>query len=271
MSVQKRVIGIKGAGEMASAVAWRLYMANFTSIFMMEIPKPLAVRREVSFCEAIYEKSKTIEGVKAVAMSEYERLEGVWEKRYIAVLADPKWTGVKRIRPDVVIDAILAKKNLGTRIDEGNLVIGLGPGFVANNDVHLVIETNRGHHLGRIITKGGAEANTGIPGNICGFTDERVFRAPKKGIFTTQRHIGESIAAGEVIGTIDDQSIRARISGVIRGLIRSGTLVLKGLKLGDIDPRNDPGYCNTISDKARAISGSVLEAILRVYNEGHKR
>jgi xanthine dehydrogenase accessory factor len=266
MFVKKLVIGIKGAGEMASAVAWRLYMANFRSIFMMEIPDPLAVRREVSFCEAIHEKSKIIEGVKGLAVSENERLETVWEKRCIAVLADPKWNRVKQIQPDVVIDAILAKKNLGTRMDEGGLVIGLGPGFVANKDVHLVIETNRGHHLGRIITKGAAQANTGIPGNIGGFTDERVFRAPKKGIFTTQRQIGESIEAGKVIGTIDDKSINSRIPGVIRGLIRSNTWVSKGLKLGDIDPRNDPGYCNTISDKARAISGSVLEAILRVYN-----
>lgn len=260
------VIGIKGAGEMASAVAWRLYMANFTSIFMMEIPRPLAVRRAVSFSEVVYENHQTIEGVRAMAAPDAGSVDRAWEKGCIAVRVDPAWTNVAQAKPDVVIDAILAKQNRGTRIDEAKLVIGLGPGFVAGRDVHVVIETNRGHHLGRIITHGRAEANTGTPGTVCGFSGERVLRAPRRGIFTTHLRIAEHVLADEEIGRVEDRPVYARIPGVIRGLLRTGTPVSKGLKLGDIDPRGDPGFCSTISDKARAISGSVLEAVLRVYH-----
>ena len=261
-------ICIKGAGEMASGVAWRLYMANFRRLFMLEVPNPLAVRREVSFCEAIHDKTKTVEDVVAVKADTIEDISAIWDAGNIAVMADPKWAAVKELNPDVVIDAILAKRNLGTSREEAPLVIGLGPGFFAGEDVHLVIETNRGHHLGRIITSGQAEPNTGIPGNIGGFTEERVLRAPANGDFTPQKAIGESVKKGEIIGMVGGVDVRPQIDGVLRGLIRPQSRVSKGLKIGDIDPRGEVDFCFTISEKARAIGGSVLEAVMRTYNKG---
>lgn len=260
------VICIKGAGEMASGVAWRLYMANFRRIFMLEVSNPLAVRREVSFCEAIHDKRKTVEDVVAVTADAIEDINAIWDAGNIAVIEDPDWTVTNELKPDVVIDAILAKKNLGTSREEAPLVIGLGPGFTAGQDVHLVIETNRGHHLGRIITSGRAEPNTGMPGNIGGFTEERVLRAPADGVFMPQKAIGENVKKDEIIGMVDGADVRAQIDGVLRGLIRPHSQVSKGLKIGDIDPRGKVDYCYTVSEKARAIGGSVLEAIMRVYN-----
>jgi len=260
------VVGIKGAGEMASAVAWRLYKANFRKIFMMEVPQPLAVRRAVSFCEAVYKGVAIVEGVEARKTDDADGIPAAWDKKAMAVLVDPLWATVKKMRPQVVIDAILAKANMGTATTEAPLVIGLGPGFAAPADVHMVIETNRGHHLGRIITDGSAELNTGIPGNIGGYAEQRVLRAPVAGIFKTRHSISDLVKSGDVIGTVDDETVYAGIDGVLRGLIRTGSRVSKDLKIGDIDPRQDKSYCDTISDKARAIGGSVLEAILRVYN-----
>ena len=265
-SLRELSIGIKGAGEMASAIAWRLYMANIRKIFMMEIPCPLAVRRGVSFCEAIHEKSKTVEGVDAVRADRVDDVKQIWEQGKIAVLVDPGWTSGEKLKPDVVLDAILAKKNLGTTRTEAGLVIGLGPGFVAGDDVHMVIETNRGHNLGRIIASGSAEADTGIPGDIDGYTDERVLRAPHSGVFRTGKVIGDAVKKGEAVGEVAGTEVRTRIDGVVRGLLRSDIAVTRGLKLGDIDPRGVRNHCFTISDKARAIAGSALEAVLRKFN-----
>lgn len=251
---------------MASAVAWRLYMANFRSIFMMETAMPLAVRREVSFCEAVHRGSKTVEGVEAVKAGTAEDILRTWSRGQVAVIIDPEWQTLNQIKPDVVVDAILAKQNLGTRKEDAQLVIGLGPGFVAGGDVHLVIETHRGHHLGRLISSGSAEPNTGIPGPVGGVTAARVLRAPVAGEFQSTRNIGEAVRKGEVIGRIGEAEVAAEIGGVLRGLIRPGTWVTSGLKIGDIDPRRDVTNCFTISDKARAIAGSVLEAVLRTYN-----
>lgn len=264
--ISELIIGIKGAGEMATAVAWRLYMANIRNIFMMETSNPLAVRRRVSFCEAIRDGSQSVENVTAVGVDNAMEIRSAWTNGKIAVVADPRWTAIETIQPDVIVDAILAKKNLGTDLTEAPLVIGLGPGFAAGRDVHLVVETNRGHHLGRIITAGSAEPNTGKPGNIAGFTKERVLQAPADGRFMTGLSIGDQVSAGDEIGSVEGKTVRAAIDGVLRGLLRSGTNVKKGLKLGDIDPRKGTDFCATISDKARAISGSVLEAILRDYN-----
>lgn len=259
-------VGFKGGGEMAAGVAWCLYMANIRKIFMMETARPLAVRRDVSFCEAIYNRDKTVEGVTGTKIENPGEMENAWKDGKIAVLADPEWETIGKIRPHVVVDAILAKRNLGTNLDEAPLVIGIGPGFTAGKDVHMVIESNRGHNLGRIILSGSAEPNTGIPGDIGGFTEERVFRSPANGEFSTTRNIGDIVQTGDIVGSVGGIGIRAKIGGIIRGLLRNGTMVKNGLKLGDIDPRGDPGFCHTISDKARAIGGSVLEAILRVYN-----
>jgi len=266
IKLTQRVIAIKGAGEMASAVAWRLYMANLRSIFMMETAMPLAVRREVSFCEAVHRGSKTVEGVEAVKAGTAEDIPRMWRLGKVVVIVDPEWRTLNQIQPDVVVDAILAKHNLGTRKDDAPLVIGLGPGFVAGGDVHLVIETNRGHHLGRLIFSGSAEPDTGIPAPVGGVAAARVLRAPVAGEFQSSRNIGEAVRQGEVIGRVGETEVTAGIDGVLRGLMRTPTRVPKGIKLGDIDPRGEAGFCCTISDKARAVAGSVLEAILRTFN-----
>ena len=266
IQLNELVIAIKGAGEMASAVAWRLYMANLRSIFMMETAMPLAVRREVSFCEAVHRGSKSVEGVEAVKAGTAEDIPRMWRLGKIAVIIDPEWRTLNRIKPDVVVDAILAKQNLGTRKDDARLVIGLGPGFTAGGDVHLVVETNRGHHLGRLISSGSAEPNTGIPAPVGGVAAARVLRAPVAGEFQSTRNIGETVRQGEVIGRVGESEVAAEIDGVLRGLMRTPTWVPKGIKLGDIDPRGEAGFCFTISDKARAVAGSVLEAILRSFN-----
>jgi xanthine dehydrogenase accessory factor len=266
MDMRKLVIGIMGAGEIASAVAWRLFMAHFRKIFMTELPAPLAVRREVSYCESLFGGRKTVEGLEGVRAEGPEEVLRVWEDGKIAVIPDPQWQSLKTIKPQVLIDALLAKKNLGTHKEDAPLVIGLGPGFEAGRDVDFVIETNRGHHLGRIFTKGAAEPNTGVPGSIEGHTGDRVLRAPSAGEFLSSRTIGDIVEAGEVIGTVAGNSVHAQIGGALRGLIRSPAQVSEGLKIGDIDPRGIVDYCYTISEKARAISGSVLEVILRVYH-----
>lgn len=260
------IIAIKGAGEMGSAVAWRLFKANFKNIVMLETDQPLAVRREVSFCEAVHDGRKQVEDVTALLVTDPAEIKKCWGKNIIAVIVDPSWRTLNSMRPNVIIDAILAKRNLGTRINEADLVIGLGPGFNAGKDVHMVVETNRGHNLGRIITAGRAEENTGIPGPIGGYTEERVLRAPADGRFQPGLKIGDSVLKDQIVGSVAGNDVRARIDGVLRGLIRPNIEVKQGLKIGDVDPRGDAGYCYTISDKARAIGGSVLEAILRVYN-----
>ncbi len=241
-------------------------MANIKRVFMMEIPQPLAVRRGVCFCEAVHQGGKLVEGVEAVLATDHHEFERAWEAGIMAVVVDPEWTSVQEVHPDVLVDAILAKRNLGTSMAQAPLVIGLGPGFVAGTDVHLVVETNRGHHLGRIISKGEAEPDTGVPGEIGGFAAERVLRAPASGVFEAAMEIGDRVRRGDLVGYVQGEEVRAGVDGVIRGLIRPGTPIEKGVKIGDVDPRGDVSYCNTISDKARAVAGSVLEAILRIYN-----
>jgi len=265
MEKQLRIL-IKGAGEMATGVACRLYRANLRQIVMAETSNPLAVRRKVSFCEAVHQDRFTVEGITASRTTNPEEIVAAWQKKEIAVIVDPEWQIRQKIPFDLVIDAILAKKNLGTSMDEAPLVIGMGPGFKAGFDVHRVIETNRGHDLGRVIKVGEAAKNTGVPGNIDGHTLARVLRAPCQGRFMTERSIGELVKAGDPIGKVGTETVTTNIDGVIRGLIKPGSDVHQGLKIGDIDPRGIVGYCDTISDKARAVGGAVLETILSVYN-----
>ena len=258
---------IRGAGEMASGVAHRLHQSHF-KICMTEISHPLAVRREVTFSEAIYEGEKKVEGIRARLISKPEEIESAWKGGEIPILVDPDGKKARNfLKPDVLIDAIMAKKNLGTQIGDAPLVIGLGPGFTAGTDVHIVLETNRGHHLGKIILNGAAEPDTGIPGEIGGYTIERLLRTMKKGIFHPQKSIGERVNKGSVVAVVDDFPVISKISGVVRGLLREGVEVKKGMKVGDIDPRGKREHCFTISDKARAIGGGVLEAILYWYNQ----
>ncbi|MFC2008303.1 selenium-dependent molybdenum cofactor biosynthesis protein YqeB [Chloroflexota bacterium] len=256
---------IKGGGELASGVVHRLVCCHF-KVCVTEIPRPQAVRRGVSFCEAVYEGEKEVEGVIASLIQSPHDVSKVWEEGKVPLLIDPEARIKDILKPDVLVDAILAKKNLGTRKSDASLVIGLGPGFRAGEDVHIVIETNRGHNLGRLIHEGEAEPNTGIPGVIAGVSAERVFRAPKAGRFSTNKEIGDHVQADEVVAFIDDSPVKALLGGVIRGLLRDGAEVHKGMKLGDVDPREVEDYCYSISDKARAIAGGVLEAILSHFN-----
>ncbi len=261
------IVLIRGAGEMASGVAHRLHQSHF-KICMLEIPHPLAVRREVSFCEAIYQGEKEVEGVQAKFISRQEQIEPVWKEEKIPLLVAPDIKKVKHfLKPDILIDATMAKKNLGTQINGAPLVIGLGPGFTARKDVHIVIETNRGHTLGKMIRNGTAEPDTGIPGDVGGYTVQRVLRTMKKGTFHPYKAIGERVNKGSVVAVVDDFPVIAGITGVVRGILREGVEVKKGMKVGDVDPKGKKELCFTISDKARAIGGGVLEAILYWFNK----
>ena len=258
-------IVIKGAGEMASGIAHRLFMAGLTRIAMTEIAEPLAVRRGVSFCEAVYEGSMEVENVRAERMSSAGALEALWKAGSIGVMVDPAWSLIAFLQPDVVIDAIMAKKNTGTRRSEAAFVIGVGPDFRAPDEVHAVVESNRGHNLGKVVYKGQAESYTGVPGTTEGFKQERVLRAPKAGLVRHAKALCDPVSRGVTVLHVDGEPVRAMIGGVVRGLIRE-IEVAKGEKVGDIDPRAERANCYTISDKARAIGGGVLEAIMHRYN-----
>ncbi|MBI9080230.1 MAG: EF2563 family selenium-dependent molybdenum hydroxylase system protein [Pseudodesulfovibrio sp.] len=254
-------IVIRGAGDLATGVALRLHRAGFKKIVLLETDHPLAVRRTVAFSEAVYHGRMTVEGITAVFLGTAECVPDIWATGDIPILSDPAAETLHIIRPEVLIDAIIAKRNLGTNMSQAPLVIGLGPGFVAGEDVHRIVETKRGHHLGRVITAGSAEPNTGIPGNIDGYTIERVYWAENQGMFSTSLNIGDMIAAGDTLGTVDNVPVIVNISGVVRGLLRNGTPVSKKTKLGDVDPRGIISYCGEASDKALSIGGGVLEAI----------
>jgi xanthine dehydrogenase accessory factor len=258
------VILIRGAGEMATGVAHRLASCRF-KVCMTETSNPQAVRREMAFSEAIFDREKDVEGITAKRVESPDHISEIWREGKIPILIDPEAKVKNFLKPDVLIDATLAKKNLGTKITDALLVIGLGPGFHAGKDVHLVIETNRGHNLGRIISNGEAEPNTGIPGSIAGYTEERVIRAPRAGNFKALKKIGDGVRANEKVGMVGNGAVRSRIAGVIRGLLRDGIEAWKGMKLGDVDPRGIKSHCYTISDKARTISGGVLQAILEHF------
>jgi xanthine dehydrogenase accessory factor len=262
------VVLVKGAGEMASGIAWRFHMAGLRRICMLDLAEPLCVRRTVSFCTALESGAAEVEGVRAVRARTRGEIESAWAQGAIAVASTDDWARSGGPAPEVVIDAILAKHNTGTGKDDAPLVIALGPGFEAGTDCHLVIETNRGHDLGRLIERGRAEPNTGVPGAIAGHAADRVLRAPADGEFDSARRIGDRVRRDDVIGTVAGSPVAARIDGVLRGLIRPGTVVTRGLKLGDIDPRSRAEYCYTISDKARAIAGAALEGVMRRLNAG---
>ena len=311
----------RGAGDLATGIIHRLHRAGHR-VIALETDYPAAIRRQVSFCEAVYDGSAAVEGVTArlvpalndakndteiateadaetdaetyswindtpaahTASEKWDRsaIEAVLEAGEVPLLIDPKGESIALLKPDVVVDAIIAKKNLGTTINMAPLVIGVGPGFTAGHDVHLVIESMRGHNLARIITDGMAQPNTGVPGNIAGFTSERVIHAPAAGYIHDVRKIGDIVQKGDEIariypdkGSYDNAlseyvPVNATITGIIRGLIREGYYFKKGFKIADIDPReSELTNCFTISDKARSIAGSVLEAV-SVFEHGVK-
>jgi len=259
---------IKGAGEVASGIAHRLKQSHF-KVCLTEIPQPKAIRRGVTFSEAIYEGEKEVEGIVArLITSPEDEIYFTWVEGKIPLLVDSEAKVKSILTPDIFIDATMDRKNLGTTIEDAPLVIGLGAGFEAGKDVHVVVETRQGHNLGRVIREGQAEPGTGIPIEIDGFSEERVLRAPREGLFSTGKQIGDVVGAGEVVASVDDEPVKASISGIIWGLLRDGTEVYQGMKVGDIDPRGVSDYCYSISDRARAIAGGVLEAIMSHFNAG---
>jgi len=257
-------ICVKVGGDIASGVAWRLHQCRFRGL-ITEIPRPMAVRRKVAFSEAVYDGHAEVEGVEALLIGDANDSRQVWDQGKIPLLVDPECEAAKMIQPDVIVDAILAKKNTGTSISDAPLVIALGPGFEAGRDVHFVVETKRGHYLGRLLTEGLAEPNTGVPGPIAGISTDRVLRSPGRGIWQSEVEIGDVVRKGGMVGSVDGQPVNALINGVLRGMIRPGIPVTEGLKIGDIDPRGVKEHCHTISEKALAISGGVLEGILRFF------
>ena len=262
------IVLIRGGGEVASGVAHRLHCSHFR-VCLTEIANPLAVSRGTTFSEAIFDRVKTIMGVKAeLVPASPEEIYRVWRQGNIPIVIDPEALITEEIKPDVSVDATMAKRSTGIKITDAPLVIGVGPGFYAGRDVHIVVESNHSSNLGRVILDGEAEGNTGIPVAVGGLTKERVVWAPQAGIFTTDREIGDSVIAHQIIGWVEDQPLEAPISGMLRGLIRSGVRVAKGSKLIEVDPVNDRVICNFITAKMRVIGEGVLEAIRLKFNVG---
>lgn len=253
---------IRGAGDLASGVALRLWRAGM-DVVLLDVEKPTAIRRTVAFSEAIVHGKQTVEDVTA-RLATAETAEETLAAGMIPVLVDPEGRSIPTLRPDALVDAILAKRNLGTKITDAPVVIGVGPGFTAGVDCHAVVETMRGHTLGRVIYRGSALPNTNIPGLIGGYAGERVLRAPADGIFCQKLEIGAVVRAGDIAGEVDGELMKCTIDGVLRGILADGTPVFKGMKSGDVDPRCKPEYCTTASDKALAVGGGVLEAVLNL-------
>lgn len=260
---------IKGAGEHSSGTAHRLFRCGFR-VAMTDLAWPTAVRLPVAFCSAIFDGEVVIEGVRGVhhALDEAGFFAS-FDWNHVPVFVDPQCHLKDLWRPDVIIDGRIMKRNLDNRVGDAPLVIGYGPGLVAGQDVDFVVETDRGHNLGRIITQGCAAPDTGIPGPIVGVTRERVLRSPANGTLHAERRISDIVKAGDLIGTVAGQALTAAIPGVLRGLVRPGTTVVVNQKVGDIDPRGDPTYCYTLSDKTRTISGAALEIILSLLRVPH--
>lgn len=251
---------IRGAGDLATGIAVRLYRAGH-QIVMTETAVPLTVRRTVAFSRAVYEKRAEVEGITGGLASSAEEMREILNQGQIAVLVDEKAEIRKEFQPDVLVDAILAKRNLGTGMTDAPFVIGVGPGFTAGEDCHCVVETKRGHMLGRVIWEGTAIPNTGVPGNVGGYTTERLLRAPADGRMEPVRGIGDRVRPGDIVAYTGGVPVRAAMPGMIRGMLQPGVSVTRGLKIGDIDARCEPEYCLTVSDKARAVGGGVLEAV----------
>ncbi len=250
---------VLGAGELASSTAHRLFRAGFT-VAMTEISEPLAVRRAVSFCSAVWDDEIVVEGVCARRWESGQQLPNSLD--HIAVVVDPEAKILTTWQPDVLVDARLLKCSGATSVAQAPLVISLGPGAVCGVDAHLVVETNRGHDLGRLLETGSAAPDTGVPGAIAGVTSGRVLRAPCVGRVHDGRPIGELLQVGDLVAWVGEEPVRTGIAGVLRGVLHDGVQVTRNLKLGDVDPRGEVRACFTLSDKGRTISGAVLEAIM---------
>jgi len=265
MELSNLVVLIRGGGEVASGVAHKLARAHFR-VCMTEVSQPLAVSRGVAFSEAIYDGEKEVEGVVARHVESTIEIAKVWRANKLPIMVDPEASLKDTLNPHVLVDAIMAKRNLGTRSGDAPLVIGLGPGFQAGKDVDMVVETNNSQNLGRVILKGRAEENTAVPIAAKGLTFKRVLHSPVEGLFLTEKGIGELVAAGEVVASVAEQPVKAKIDGVVRALLRGGIEVDKGTKLGEIEPSKDKEVGYSIRPRVRTIAGGVLEAILMHLN-----
>ena len=252
---------IKGAGDLASGIAHRLKKAGY-HILMTEIKVPLTVRRTVAFSRSVYETESEVEGMKGILIHSFSEIQDVWKLGHIPVIVDEYAYIQREYQAEVIVDAIIAKHNLGTTMKDAPLVIGVGPGFEAGKDCHAVIETKRGHDLGKVIWEGYAIPNTGIPGEIGGYTTERIIRATADSVFQPITHISEKVEKDQIVALCGEEPIKAQMAGIIRGMLQPGVKVVKGMKCGDIDSRCVIEHCFTISDKARAIAGGVLEAVV---------
>lgn len=252
---------VKGGGDLGTGVAWRLHRCGFR-VLVTETAQPTVIRRAVAFASAVYEGTITVDGITARLATDDAGMAAAWAAGEVPVLVDPEGAVIQRLWPDAVVDAVMAKRNTGTRITDAPVVVALGPGFTAGVDCHAVVETNRGHDLGRVILEGSAEPNTGVPGSVGGESARRVLRAPTEGVFRAARTIGDRVRVGEVVAYTDDAPIRSPLDGVVRGLLHDGLRTHTGMKVGDVDPRGVVSHCFTVSDKALAIAGGVVEAIL---------
>lgn len=258
----KNVVIVRGGGDLASGTIHRLYRCGYR-VLVLECDKPTAIRRMVSFCEAVYDGQSSVEGVLCRKVNNIQECEAVWVAGEVPLMVDTAGETLKKYRPAALVDAILAKRNMGTTRDMADLTVALGPGFVAGDDVDYVVETMRGHNLARVITRGAALPNTGVPGVIAGFGKERVIHAPATGKIHCISKIADIVEKDQILAWIGDTPVRASLTGVLRGIIRDGFIVAKGMKIADIDPRKEQKKnCFTISDKARCIAGSVLEILL---------
>ena len=264
--IENKVVIVRGGGDLASGTINRLHNMGF-KVLVLEIEKPNFIRRKVCYGQAVYEKEFLLEGIVSERADNLDEIKNIWADGRIPVYIDSQMEIVSKIKPIAVIDAIIAKKNLGMRKGIAPITIALGPGFEAGKDVDVVIETQRGHNLGRIIFEGFAAENTGIPGIIKGYGKERVIHAPVSGKLKIVHDIGSVVKKDEIIAYIDKVPVYASLTGLIRGMIRDGSIVEKGLKISDIDPREEEiKNCYTISDKARTISGGVAEALFYLMN-----
>lgn len=271
----EHLVIVRGGGDIATATIYRLVRSGFP-VLILETEAPSAIRRKVAFSEAVYEGKSVVEGMECILVKSLTEAYEVMKSGRPALMVDRDCKVLQEVTPFALVDGILAKKNLGTNREMAEITIALGPGFEAGKDVDLVIETMRGHDLGRIIEKGFAVKNTGIPGMIAGFDKERVIHSSAKGVLHGKKVIGDFVNEGETIAEIptdeDTIEVKASISGILRGLIRDGYPVTVGFKIADIDPRtSEKENCHTISDKARCIAGSVLEGILYLEQKKEKK
>ena len=267
----KELIVVRGGGDLATGTIYKLKKSGFR-VLILETVRPSAIRRNVAFCEAVYQGTQTVEDMTCCLADSLEQAKQLLMEGKLAVLVDPKGESIQELRPLAVVDAILAKKNMGTDRTMAPITVALGPGSTAGVDVDAVIETCRGHDLGRVLWEGTAAPNTGVPGIIGGYGKERVIHCPAKGILRNVKHITDTVTKGEIIAVVETENgtvpVKATLDGILRGLIRDGYRVSEGFKIADIDPRaGEYDNCFTISDKARCIAGGVLEAILQRKGE----